>query len=305
MSTNRKISPIYARYNGGMLGYFLSGAPAYYANSRYPVLRRRLNQFLEELDLLPILPKDRPKHSAEGQLIKEVIFMVRTVSEMTADFAYLSCLAFQYVIQRGVNLKIAYECRNIAKEWMDKYEISTERLDDFASSIVTGKDGWISADELHTAGLKFLKSLIEPLRTSKNTAFVAMPFARPFDKYYFSFYKPLLARLNLNAIRAWGGLSHENYQEIIAILIRKCGVVLADLTTLNINVIHEIGMAESMDKTLFLIAAKDEVIPPSNLADLAIIQYDRSGTDWERREIENCAAIISLEKAGLEFMANN
>jgi hypothetical protein len=52
----KKMSPLYARYNGAMLGYFLSGAMARYAKSHYPVLQQRMNQFLEEMGGVPILP---------------------------------------------------------------------------------------------------------------------------------------------------------------------------------------------------------------------------------------------------------
>jgi hypothetical protein len=76
--------------------------------------------------------------------------------------------------------------------------------------------------------------------------------------------------------------------------------VLADLTTANLNVIHEVGLAEGMGKTVFLIVAKDETIPPSNLRDLSIVTYDRSRDGWEQREIIECSTILGLAKAGLE-----
>jgi hypothetical protein len=56
-------------------------------------------------------------------MIEEVLFVVRMQSEVVADFAYLSCLAFQHVIQRGVDSKIAVQCRKLAQAWMLKYKI--------------------------------------------------------------------------------------------------------------------------------------------------------------------------------------
>ena len=130
-----------------------------------------------------------------------------------------------------------------------------------------------------------------------------MPFAPPFDGYFPKFYSPLLAELNYCAVRAWGGLAHENYQEIVGALIRKSGVVLADLTSQNINVIHEVGLAEGMGKPVFLIVSSDEIVTPSNLGDLAIVRYDRSRRRWEDRAISECAAILALGKFGLELKA--
>jgi hypothetical protein len=78
--------------------------------------------------------------------------------------------------------------------------------------MVPEKDGRVSADQLHTAGLIYLGDLLKPLRTCRTTAFVAMPFETPFDTYFPKFYTPLMAAMNFSAIRAWGGLSRENYQ---------------------------------------------------------------------------------------------
>ncbi|NNK92899.1 MAG: hypothetical protein HKP41_00970 [Desulfobacterales bacterium] len=295
------MSPLYARYNGAMLGYFLSGAMAQYARRHYPVLQQRMNQFLEELGALPLLPPTPIDYAAQGRLIEEVLFMVRMQSEKVADFALLTCLAFQHVIQRGIDDKVATQSRELALDWMATYKIPSEALDKFAATVVPEKDGWISADQLHSAGLVFIRDLLKPLRTARNTAFVAMPFAQPFDSYFVKFYTPLLKDLNYTTIRAWGGLSHENYQEIVHTLIRKSGIVLADLTSTNLNVIHEVGLAEGMGKTVFLIAAKDETIPPSNLGDLAIVTYDRSSEGWEERETLECSTVLALAKAGAEL----
>mgnify|MGYP001818318164 CR=1 FL=1 len=294
------MSPLYARYNGAMLGYFLSGAMAQYARSHYPVLQQRMNQFLEEIGGVPLLPPEPIDYVAQGRMLEEVLFMVRMQSEQVADFALIACLAFQHVIQRDVNTEIAAQSRELALEWMARYKIPPETLETFATAVIPEKDGWVSADQLHSAGLVFLRELLKPLRMSNKTAFVAMPFESPYDSYFSKFYTPLLRELNYSSIRAWGGLSHENYQEIVHTLIRKSGVVLADLTTTNLNVIHEVGLAEGMGKTVFLIAAKDETIPPSNLSDLAIVTYDRSRKGWEERGILECSTVLGLAKVGLD-----
>jgi hypothetical protein len=60
-------------------------------------------------------------------------------------------------------------------------------------------------------------------------------------------------------------------------------------------------MAEGRDQWLFLIAEKDKVKPPSNIADLAIFQYEREEKGWEQKAIDELAMMISLGKLGAEM----
>src|SRR5205823_12410313 len=98
------------------------------------------------------------------------------------------------------------------------------------------------ADFLSPA-LDLLRKTIEPLPVEPATCFVAMPFARPYAGYFGRFYRPLLRELDQFALRAWGGLSGEEYVDLMLATIRRSGHLLADLSTLNPNVIYEIGRA--------------------------------------------------------------
>jgi len=293
--------PLWARYNGGMLGFFLSGAPAEFARARYPVLAGRMNQFLEEIGVAPDLPADPPDHAAMPALAQRVMQAVLARQPEVGKVTLTTALAHHAVLQRFADRATAEACGAMARSHLQGMGLDPAMVDRFAAAVEMDGDGIVRADPLFSAGLDFLKGLIAPLPVSRTTAFVAMPFAPPHDAYFASFYAPVLRELRLTAIRAWGGLGSESYQEIMHLLIEKSAAVLADLTTLNINVVHEIGVAEGRGKRTFLLAAKDEVIPPSNLGDLAIWHYDRAAPGWEAEAIRVAATGFSLGVLGAEL----
>lgn len=284
-------SALYARYNGGMLGYFFAGSLARHVRPRYPVLRSRINEFLEELGTLPLMPANQLSLEASEQLFKELMFVVRQESPVIADAALMTSLAFYHVLLREADPGTSADSRDAALKLMDRFEMEATALDRFAGAITPNEQGQ-SASELHTAGLTFLREMLEPLATSEETVFVAMPFAPPHDTYFARFYQPTLAKCDRPAIRAWGGLASEDYQRLVHTLIAKSAGVLADLTTQNINVIHEVGLADGLGRPTFLITAADDAMPPSNIADRAIMSYDRSDDGWEERESMSCAMLI-------------
>jgi hypothetical protein len=66
-----KYSPMYCRYNGTMMGFFLgaAGAAAKAATDRYPVLRERLHEFATEIGVPLELPDD---HAAYKETHTEI-----------------------------------------------------------------------------------------------------------------------------------------------------------------------------------------------------------------------------------------
>jgi hypothetical protein len=185
---------------------------------------------------------------------------------------------------------------------MGEHGIDLRLLKDFAAGVRARKDGSIDADRLNSSSLIFLRELISPLPVEPDTAFVAMPFAEGMRENFPLLYVPVLRKSGYRALRAWGGLGSEEYQELVTTLISKCGVVLADLTTLNQNVLHEVGFAHGRDDILLLLVAeKDKVVPPSNLSNLAIFQYEKKGENWQKEAIPLLVMMIALGKLGLQM----
>ena len=187
------------------------------------------------------------------------------------------------------------DCADEARGRLRDLCVPEETLDGFLEAVDAGGDA-LDADVLHSAGLTFLRDLVGT-QSGRGMAFVAMPFQSPHDRLFHELYRPVLARDGLYGIRAWGGLAHERYQPILHTLIAKSDAVLADLTGANPNVLHECGVAEGMDKPLFLIVDHRAELPPTNLLDLMILDYDADRPDV----IDQLAGMISLARLGAEL----
>ena len=295
------ISPLYARYNGSMLGFFLAGALAKVASKRYPVLRRRILDFLLEMEIEASLPEEHKafveKHS---ELSMEVMTAVLPRSRLLCEFALLSSLAMYEAILRHSDPKTAKESHAEAVDLMAKHDLPRSALARFLKAVKPSKTGSIKLDALHTASLNFLRALIEPLPMERKTAFVAMPFHDHFPGLYTALYQPALRGSGYRAIRAWGGLAHEEYQSLLWTLMEKCGVMLADLSTLNLNVLLEVGAGLARENMkVFLVADKNQPDVPSNIADLAVFEYNRNSKRWPEDAQQLLTAQIALAQFAL------
>ena len=116
-----------------------------------------------------------------------------------------------------------------------------------------------------SAALWLARARIEPLPEEPSSAFVSMPFAEPFATRYRQFYVPLLRAQGFRALRAWGGVAFEDYWDLLVALIKKASGFLADITGNNLNVLHEVGLAEGLGKTAMLVIQGTDALAASNL----------------------------------------
>lgn len=302
----KPISELFACYNGTMLGFFLVGSFGGYLAERYPILRQRMHEFFDELNIKYQLPSEHSEFvERHAEITTDITKEVFNASDSVFDYFMIGSLAVYTAVEKANGGDYAETFRTETLSYMTRKNLSPQSLSQFEKVVALEKDGRILADKLHSGSLAFLNDALKTLQMEEDTAFVAMPFSAKFRKNFVNLYQPLLRRLDYRSLRAWGGLSSENYQVLLGTLMSKCGAVLAELTTLNQNVLHEIGMAEGHDQWLFLIAEKDKVKPPSNIADLAIFQYEREGKDWEQKAIDELAMLISLGKLGAELSENS
>jgi hypothetical protein len=297
-------SQLYVRYNGAMLGLFLDGAFFRRGDKQYETLRRRMAEFLAELEIELTLPATHAEYRANYSEIKVKVLQETAMRSVTlAGFAALSSAVVDCVMRDGG--AVTESIPRAALRFMDSQGISCAVLDRFAEPVREDKDGLISLDRVFGAALAFVDEILVPLPREPDTAFVAMPFSEErFLENFPTLYAPLLRELDCCAIRAWGSVAEEDYQEIIPTLISRCGVLLADLTTHAPNVLHEVGIAHAQDQLLLLVAEGDEVSPPSNLANLMVFRYERKGSDWHEVAVARIAIEIAisdeirLERAG-------
>ena len=288
-----KESELYCRYNGTMLGFFLTGSYAELTVHEFPRLLKRMQEFLEEIGALPILPSNREHFiSGHAHLTKEVIFSVHSESELLGKFALLGATAMNYVLQSSVNKQLASQLREQASEYLADIQIPDSILDKFLER-ANRKGQGIDLNSLHSSSLEFLRKIIDPIPAETKTAFISMPFS--LEEHYLTFYVPFLQDLGYCGFRAWGGMAHEDYQELMITLLRKSKCVLADLTGLNINVIYEMGVAHGMGKIVFPIVDESQQQVPSNFGDLAIVNYNSSDL---QESIQSSSLMLSLMQLG-------
>ena len=302
------MSELYCRYNGAMMGLFLGGCCATDAAAEYGRLSARMQEFLEEVETLPLVPPDREVLVAHHDRITTEIAMALTLSdERLAFFMVLAMTATLFVVgtrarsgdapqdTSGLDLP-ALEAQAISH--LRRIAIGAEALERYLASTTLLPDGRIDLHTLHTASLVFVRELLEPLddEAGTSTAFVIMPFGLA-DRYR-ALYLPILSRLGYRGFRAWGGILREDYQELMTMLIRRSSLCLGDLTTANVNVAYEVGFAHGCDLTTLLIAEAGTTGLPANFGDLAVVAYPRGTPAWSEDDIATTSAVLGLGQLG-------
>jgi hypothetical protein len=125
-----------------------------------------------------------------------------------------------------------------------------------------------------------------------DSCFVMQPFAQPFGGYYEKIFKPAIERAGLLPVRAdaeifgtgkiidqiWRGLNNAK-------------VLIAELTTRNVNVFYELGLAHALQKPVVLVAANEPDVP-FDLKHIRVIYYDVTDPFWGTKLIEKIAENI-------------
>ncbi len=115
------------------------------------------------------------------------------------------------------------------------------------------------------------------LEGSSHMAFVMMPFTPELDAVYYEGVSPSLEDSGLKALRSDEIASAGIVFEQIRTAIQNARLCVADVTGANPNVMFEVGLAQSMDKPLILIAQDTDSLP-FDIASFRIIRYQPSAT---------------------------
>jgi hypothetical protein len=113
----------------------------------------------------------------------------------------------------------------------------------------------------------------------KNTCFVIMPFGGDFDEYYSQIYKPAIEDVGLKAIRADDLSRPSTIVSDIWEMINSSKLILADLSTLNPNVMYELGLAHAIAKPVILLSESIDIVP-FDLRGLRVIVYYKNKPRW-------------------------
>jgi hypothetical protein len=97
-------------------------------------------------------------------------------------------------------------------------------------------------------------------QVDKNLCFVLMPFSEVWSNRVFKLIRPIVESLNLQCLRA-DNLSGPIIIEDIWVKINQCGLIIADVTNKNPNVMYELGIVHTIGKPAVLITQDIDQIP--------------------------------------------
>jgi hypothetical protein len=288
-ATARTLSKLSARYNGFTLGAFLASMRDPYTSRRYSAFRRRVLEFLSEVDITVRIPRTQHAFSrVADDVLNDVLRQTRSLSSTLYDFIGLGAMAVMYASSRP--LMRTSQARALRERWvpvLERHAIRSSAYDEWLHALP--KTTRTTADDVLTPAALLLAYALEPLKPDNDTCFVAMPFSAPYLDYFYSLYRPALARLGMQPVRAWGGLSSEEYYLSLMTLISRSGAMLAELSTSNPNVFNEIGLAHGSLRVVFLICRRPGERVPSNLGHIPVFLYDDSKPEWPRTESRKLA----------------
>jgi tetratricopeptide (TPR) repeat protein len=293
-----RYSPLYCRYNGFLLGQFLSLSFASFASTGYAERRSRMLEFLREIEVDVAIPESPPglgdpEHSA---LIEAVMTAVAAKSVDLVQFTLLGALLTHYGLLARTDEATANASAEQIEVVRERYGLPALELADFVVDPEVR-----DPDVVLSASLAYLREIVEGLDAEPDTAFVIMPFKKPFASYFATFYRPALEQAGFRAFRAWGGLKSEDYADLLLALIGKAGMVWADVSESNPNVFYEIGAAHALGRLSMLVVREDLAGSiPANIGHDAVLKYSPDGNDWPGEPVRLMAAMIAAMRFAAE-----
>lgn len=281
----RPLSELSARYNGFTLGVFLASMRDPYVAGRYPEFRRRVVDFLEEAGIrAPIARTQRAFVRQADATLAAVLAQAKGVSGVLRDFVGLGTMAVMYA--SNIRIMAADQASILRDRWvpvLQRHQVPESAYDEWLAALPRHA-GVLTADDVLTPAALLLAYALEEVKPDNDTCFVAMPFRSPYLEHFNRFYRRALDDINMQAVRAWGGLSSEEYYLSLQMLISRSGAMLAELATGNPNVYNEIGIAHGTLRPVFLVCRAPAEEVPSNIGHLPVCVYDDRRPRWQTKE---------------------
>lgn len=298
-------SSLYDRSNGFSLGCFLALIRYKFARPDFRFHRARILEFAKEAQLPLAVPNSQLAYDkVADRVLQEAVLACRQDSPELADFTLVGGIAVIDATLRLSDERVIDDLRTEAIDILKRHALDGEKLYHRYLAYVrksadeareSGKTG-VYIDTFLTPAMDLLTGVLEPLAADNAMCFVAMPFKRPYAGYFESFYRPLAEAMECRAFRMWGGLSGEAYVELMLTIMRRCRVVIADLSDVNGNVLYEFGVARGLGKRVVPLCQRTFASAlPSNIASDQLLQvYSPREKDWPRVAALRCAAQVAL-----------
>ena len=281
----RPLLELSARYNGFTLGVFLTSMRDSYTAMRYPEFRRRVLDFLDEVKIkVPIARTQRAFVSRADSTLTAVLTQAKGVSSVLYDFIGLGAMAVLYA--SNTRLVTVERARILRDRWvpvLERHRIPASAYDEWLEVLPKG-DGVVTAEDVLTPAALLVAYVLEAVEPDNDICFVAMPFSSPYLEHFTRFYRRALDDINMQTVRAWGGLSSEEYYLSLLMLISRSGAMLAELATGNPNVYNEIGIAHGTLRPVFLVCRAPGEEVPSNIGHLPVCVFNDRPARWQMKE---------------------
>ncbi len=290
-------SKLYCRLNGFMFGVFFEMCKFKLARERYPFFRGRMQTFLDEIAVPGDVPERHEDFNAWTETEVDLLLrFFKTRPQGLVDFFAIGHLAVTYLIRRLRDRPEAEEARRAAHLYLRRQKQPSAAFDALVDP--EGKPAK-TVDEIVSPALNLAVTLLRDLRPEPKTCFLAMPFRDPYEAYYDTYYRPLLAKSGFRCVRAWGGFGQEDFSPLLVALILKSGALFADLTESSPNVLWEVGVAQGAGKRVFLVRNSAHDVP-ADLAKHVTLPYEPRGETWARDTIEQHHLLLLMQTAAME-----
>jgi hypothetical protein len=134
----------------------------------------------------------------------------------------------------------------------------------------------------------------------ENECFVIMPFDGLFQSQYERVIRPAVEAAGLTCVRGDEVFSRPHVMSDIWDALRRCRVVIAELSGRNANVFYELGLAHAVGKPAIIIT-RSETDVPFDLKALRYVYYDTSDPFWGETLSSRITELVKKVLADEEF----
>lgn len=274
----------YHRYAGYILGFGLNLLAQPFMAPRYPRHRARIAELADDLGLALALPgTHRAYRQRFDGMVAGVAAQLERRAQVLVDFFEVGSLLLLRLVSNlaGEKLKPAYgeHFRTVLEDHGTDVKMIEWLLKRHARRAPSTDQEY----ELLSTAYEVLALILEEAPMDERTVFVVMPFSAPFPAHYQRVFRPVLARAGLRPVRAWEGVGGERYLYSVQALMSICRGVLAILSPSqggrhpNLNVVHEIGMAQGMGHRVVVLREMRPLELPSNLDPSLMLPFFKPG----------------------------
>lgn len=128
----------------------------------------------------------------------------------------------------------------------------------------------------------------------RDLCFVLMPFRPNFDTLYSAIIKPTMTEMEIKCKRGDEKYGTKSVISDIWQCIQRAGVIIADLTGQNPNVLYELGLCHAINKDVIIITQNRDDIP-FDLLHLKYIKYNDTQEGRKKLKEELSETIMSLK----------